>query len=118
LLHLVDIAPADENVEPAVEFQAIEAELGKFSDELASKPRWLVINKIDLLQPKVLAEARAALLDATGWQGPVFEISAATGKGTEMLAQAVMRELERMKAEAGTDGPAGSPGAEQRDTPN
>jgi GTP-binding protein len=102
LLHLVDIAPLDEAADPAEDFRSIENELGKFSDELAHKPRWLVINKIDLLPGDRLDAARAGLVERLDWRGPVFEISAATGTGTRELAQAVMRELEeldRRKAE-------------------
>ncbi len=99
LLHLVDIAPIDES-EPADSVAAIQRELAKFSAELANKPRWLVINKIDLLVEHDLATARSALLKNLDWHGPFFEISAATGRGTTELAQAVMRELERMKREA------------------
>jgi GTP-binding protein len=93
LLHLVDIAPI-EGSNPADVVQAIARELSNFSAELADKPRWLVINKIDLLTDEGLAEARRELLDALTWKGPVFEVSAATGAGTDALAQAVMRELE------------------------
>jgi len=93
LLHLVDIAPIDGS-DPAGAVKAIAAELGKFSSDLAAKPRWLVINKIDLLLPDELATVRQQLLEALGWDGPVFEVSAATGQGTEALAQAIMRELE------------------------
>lgn len=96
LLHLVDIAPIDDAANPADEFRAIEQELKKFSAELAEKPRWLVINKTDLMAADVLAEARDAMLAELDWTGPVFEISAATGAGTERLAQAVMREIEKM----------------------
>jgi len=93
LLHLVDIAPIDGS-NPAAVVKAIANELGNFSAELAEKPRWLVINKIDLLTDADVVEARRGLLDELDWEGPVFEVSAATGEGTEALAQAVMRELE------------------------
>ena len=93
LLHLVDIAPIDGS-KPAAAVKAIAAELGNYSEELAGKDRWLVINKIDLLSTDDLAAARDELLRELDWQGPVFEVSAATGTGTEALAQAVMRELE------------------------
>jgi GTP-binding protein len=93
LLHVVDIAPIDES-DPAEAARAIIAELGKFSEELAGKPRWLVINKIDLLAADDLAAARLHLIEALDWRGPVFEISAATGEGTEALAQAIVRRLE------------------------
>ena len=63
LLHLVDIAPIDPNVEPAHEVRAIARELSGFSVELAEKPRWLVINKTDLLSDDDLAVARDLLLE-------------------------------------------------------
>jgi len=94
LLHLVDIAPIDPDLNPADEVQAIAKELSNFSEDLADKPRWLVINKIDLLPADELAVAREKLLAALNWSGPVFEVSAATGEGTEALGQAIMRHLE------------------------
>ena len=100
LLHLVDIAPIDPDIDPANEVTAIAGELGKFAAELADKPRWLVINKIDLLSAEALAEARDALLAKLDWQGPVFEVSAATGAGTEALGQAVVQALELMRLDA------------------
>ena len=93
LLHVVDIAPIDGS-SPAEAVKAITSELGNYSEELAEKDRWLVINKIDLLSANDLAAARNNLLGELDWQGPVFEVSAATGEGTEALAQAVMRSLE------------------------
>lgn len=93
LLHVVDIAPIDGS-DPAANAKKIVVELGRFSDELAGKTRWLVINKIDLLDEETLAEARKRLLDALQWQGPVFEVSAVSGEGTRTLAQAIVRELE------------------------
>ena len=98
LLHLVDIAPIDGS-DPATVVKAIANELGNFSDELAEKKRWLVINKIDLLNAEDLDTAREKLLAALDWQGPVFEVSAATGEGTEALGQAVMRTLEEQLEE-------------------
>ena len=63
-------------------------------------PRWLVINKTDLVTSDVLAERHSKLLADLGWQGRVFEVSAATGAGTDELGQAVMRKLELIKEEA------------------
>lgn len=99
LLHLVDIAPIDPTANPADEVSAIAKELGNFSADLAEKTRWLVINKIDLLPADELALARQKLLSDLSWDGPVFEVSAATGQGTEALGQAIMRELEQEEAE-------------------
>ncbi|MFZ9040020.1 MAG: Obg family GTPase CgtA [Gammaproteobacteria bacterium] len=97
LLHLVDIAPMDPNVDPAAEVRAIANELGRFSKELADKPRWLVINKIDLLSEEDLPVARDMLLEALDWDGPVFEVSAATGAGTDALGHAVIQALEEFE---------------------
>lgn len=99
LLHLVDIAPPDPDADPASEVRAIAGELVKFSPDLADKPRWLVINKIDLLDESELDVARQALLDKLGWDGPVYDVSAATGAGTEALGYAVMQALEEMTKE-------------------
>jgi len=102
LLHLVDIAPMEEDASPAADFRAIQDELAKFSDDLPTKPRWLVINKIDLLADDQLAVARDQLLGELGWDGPVYEVSAVTGEGTETLGQAVMQYLDALAdSEAG-----------------
>ena len=103
LLHLVDIAPIDPATDPADEVNAIARELANYSEELANKPRWLVINKIDLLADDDQAAARVALLEKLQWQGPVFEVSAATGAGTEELGHAIMQELERRSEESDLD---------------
>jgi GTP-binding protein len=96
LLHLVDIAPID-GADPATVVKAIAKELQRFSADLADKPRWLVINKIDLLDEDDRAAARDKLLADLDWNGPVFEVSAATGEGTDALAQAIIRELEALQ---------------------
>jgi GTP-binding protein len=102
LLHLVDILPPDPDADPVRDARAIAAELKKFSRELAAKPRWLVINKSDLM-PEEDAEQRAAQI-ARGlrFRGRRFLISAATGRGTRELAEAVMQFLEQQAAEAKT----------------
>ena len=94
LLHLVDIAPLHEAASPAADFRGIQNELAKFSDDLGTKPRWLVINKIDLLAVDQLAAAKERLLGELGWDGPVYEVSAVSGEGTETLGQAVMQYLD------------------------
>ena len=87
LLHLVDIAPADEQVDPADEVLKITHEITKYAETLANKPRWLVINKTDLLSGSELAQRQQALLEKTQWQGKVYAISAHTGAGTTQLVQ-------------------------------
>src|ERR1700734_899889 len=95
LLHLVDLQPPDPDADPVRDARAIVGELRKFSKELAAKPRWLVINKRDLL-PDTEAEQRAAdIARRLRYRGPRFLISAATGRGTRELAEALMTFLEQ-----------------------
>src|SRR6202165_889094 len=83
LLHLVDIAPLDPEADPVRDARAIVQELKSFSKDLALKPRWLVLNKRDLL-PAAEAERRArTIVRALRHRGPQFLISGATGEGTE-----------------------------------
>jgi len=104
LLHVVDIAPVDPAADPADSVRALERELVSFSAELAGKTRWLVLNKIDLLDAGALSDVKKRLLERLDWQGPVFEVSAATGAGTRALGQAIMRELEaRKERKSGSD---------------
>ena len=95
LLHLIDIAPIDPAADPVKDARAIATELKKFSKDLAGKPRWLVLNKRDLL-PAEEAEARArSIARRLRFRGPQFLISGATGEGTRELAEAVMGFLEQ-----------------------
>ncbi len=97
LLHLVDIAPADASVDPAAEVKAIAAELRKYDSALARKPRWLVLNKIDLV-PQAERKRRAqALAKKLRWTKPWFLVSGATGEGTRELTYAVMEFLEKKR---------------------
>ncbi|HEX4618201.1 MAG TPA: GTPase, partial [Steroidobacteraceae bacterium] len=94
LLHLVDIAPLDPQADPVRDARALAAELRKFSRQLAAKPRWLVLNKRDLL-PQAEAEERAReIVRRLRYRGPQFLISGATGAGTRELCESVMRLLE------------------------
>jgi GTP-binding protein len=93
LLHVVDIAPFDEAVDPVAQAKAIAAELKKYDPALYAKPRWLVLNKLDM----VPAEERAArvkdFVKRMRYKGPVFEISALTREGCEHLVQAVYQQV-------------------------
>jgi GTP-binding protein len=97
LLHLIDIAPLDASVSPADAAFRVLAELDKYDQGLAGKERWLVLNKVDLVDGQTLAQRRAELLRELGWDGPVFEISALTGGGTERLIEALMNRLESLR---------------------
>jgi GTPase len=100
LLHLVDILPVDPAADPVRDARSIVAELGKFSEDLLAKPRWLVINKSDLL-PEDEARAKAiAIAQALKYRGPAFLISGVSRQGTSDLTEAVMRFLETAEAPA------------------
>ena len=94
LLHLVDIAPLDPAADPVRDARAIVAELKKFNTELLAKPRWLVLNKRDLLPPAEAEKRARAIVRALRYRGPHFLISGATGEGTKALCEAVMTALE------------------------
>src|SRR5882672_9601216 len=94
LLHLVDIAPLDPDADPVKDARAIVAELKKFGPGLAKKDRWLVLNKIDLLDPESAEKRGQEIVRRLRWKGPVYRISGATGQGTRELCQAVMVHLE------------------------
>jgi GTP-binding protein len=93
LLHLVDIAPLDES-DPSEAALSIVRELERFSPTLASRPRWLILNKVDLIEETLLAERKAAVLSALNWTGPVYEISALSREGTRRLSGDLMTYIE------------------------
>lgn len=102
LLHLVDIAPFDENVDPVYEAKAIVEELRKYDEALYNKPRWLVLNKIDMLPDA--DDVVKNFVKAYGWTGPVFAISAISGVGCKELTYAIMQHIEESRlAQTETD---------------
>lgn len=98
LLHLIDSNPYD-GTDPVDSFTAIEKELENYSDELANKERWLVINKIDLMDEERREEECQKIIEKLNWQGPVFKISAMHKEGTRDLCFAIMDyiDLKRKK---------------------
>ncbi|MGZ5082093.1 MAG: Obg family GTPase CgtA [Usitatibacter sp.] len=99
LLHLVDIAPFDEDADPAAEVKAIAAELKKYDPALVKKPRWLVVNKADLLDEAEAKKRAAALVKKLRWTKPWFLIAGIDGRGTRELTFAVMEFLETQRRE-------------------
>ena len=93
LLHLVDVAPIDGS-DPAEAACAVIRELERFSPTLAARPRWLVLNKIDLLSVAEIAACRERVVAALDWEGPVYEISAVSGQHTSALCGDLMSHLE------------------------
>ena len=117
LLHVVDLAPFDETTDTAAEALAIVNELRKYDEELYDKPRWLVLNKLDMLDEETAQQRIADLLAAIGWDYPapddrfefdmttprLFKISALTHEGTQELVQQInqyISEKKRLMAEA------------------
>jgi GTP-binding protein len=94
LLHLVDMAPFDDAVDPAAQAKAIVAELKKYDPALFAKPRWLVLNKMDMVPSEERALRVKAFLKAFKFKGPVFEISALNREGCESLVQAVFKHIQ------------------------
>jgi GTP-binding protein len=91
LLHIIDIAPFDPEADPVRDAKAIAAELKKYDEKLARKPRWLVFNKADLAPDA--DERIARILRALRWRRPWFKVSAIAGKGCDVVMKAVAREF-------------------------
>ena len=99
LLHLVDLAPFDENTDPADDARAIVEELRKYDESLFRKPRWLVLNKVDLIAPEERDERIQKFLSAytrlVSEPEKTFIISALTGEGGRALTFAIMDHVQR-----------------------
>ena len=117
LLHLVDVSPLDEGADPVKDAKAIVAELEKYDVELYRKPRWLVLNKADLLPEDKRDKTVKSFVRKLGWKGKTFTISALTGDGCRALVFAIMDYLDEQRktaedaaatetAAAGSSGPA------------
>ena len=97
LLHLVDIAPFDENIDPVADAVAIVNELRKYDEALVEKPRWLVLNKVDMIPEEDRKKVVADFVKKFKWEGPVFEISALTGLGCDKLCYALQDYLDSVR---------------------
>ena len=102
LLHLVDISPFDPDADPAKDAKAILKELKKYDEALYKKPRWLLINKIDLV-PEDEREARVAALLKSYKPKKHFVISAISGEGCREVTFAVMKHLEEKRSHEKAD---------------
>ncbi|HBH39841.1 MAG TPA: GTPase ObgE, partial [Curvibacter sp.] len=97
LLHVVDLAPFDDNVDPVAQAKAIVAELKKYDPALYDKPRWLVLNKLDVI-PAEEREARVKdFVKRFKYKGPVFQISALTHEGCAHLVKAVYEQVKKQQ---------------------
>lgn len=90
LLHMVDVSGAD----PVDDVRVLETELHKYNEDLFHKERWLVLNKVDLLPEQEVASRGRDIVERLGWGGPVFFISALTGKGCRELISQIQDRLD------------------------
>ena len=95
LLHIVDIAPLDNNIDPVCDAKAIMMELKKYDELLYQKPRWLVLNKVDMLTQDETKKVCMRFIHSLGWEGKSFIISAISGRGCRELTCAIMEHLEQ-----------------------
>ncbi len=96
LMHLVDVKPYESIESPVDSAKKIIKEIGKWSDDLANKPRWLVLNKVDRLEAEDnQQELCQAIVDELKWEGPVYQISALKSEGTRTLMFDIMAFLEK-----------------------
>ncbi len=125
LLHLLDVHSPDPDVDACAQAvrdaQAIAHELERYSPDLTAKPRWLVLNKLDMVEDPAAVQDRVCR--ELGWTGPVFGISALTGEGTQALTGALQSWLDEQQRNAhahdedprftrgGTDAAPGAPDA-------
>ena len=92
LLHIIDIAPFDDAIDPADEANAIVNELKKYSESLFHKPRWLILNKIDLTERADAIQDQ--LISKMKWTDKVFRISAINGNGCKELTYEIMKHIK------------------------
>ncbi|VAW58339.1 GTP-binding protein Obg [hydrothermal vent metagenome] len=96
LLHVIDIAPFDQ-VDPVESAQKILHELEKYNPAMLDEPRWLVLNKSDLLLEDEASAVCEDILQRMNWQGPYYKISAVQKVGTQTLIYDIMNHLEAQK---------------------
>lgn len=96
LFHVVDVMPTDET-DPVENVKAIANELGKYSEDLLKKERWLVLNKIDLLPPDEVDAVCKDIVKRLRWKGKVFQISGLAHEGIQELAKQAMSYIEEYR---------------------
>jgi len=98
LLHIIDCAPIDGS-DPVEQAHKLMAELTNYSAELATRERWIVLNKFDLIPDEEHESVRQDLIKRLEWTGPVYSISAIAAQGTLELCQQIMLRLEQEQEE-------------------
>ncbi|MBK9360310.1 MAG: GTPase ObgE [Rubrivivax sp.] len=100
LLHIVDLAPFDDSVDPVKQARAIVAELKKYDPALHAKPRWLVLNKLDMVPEEERAARVKEFVRRYRWKGPVFQISALARQGLQPLIEQIYLHVSKQHQEA------------------
>ena len=96
LLHLVDMAPWDETTPADAAVTAVK-ELRNFSETLGQQPRWLLLNKLDMVPEEEVEERCQSVIDALEWDGPVYRISALNKQGLTQLVHDLQEYLDERK---------------------
>ena len=96
LLHVIDLAPFDDT-DPVKQARAIVNELKIYDQELYNKPRWLVLNKLDMVPEEERVSRVLEFVRRYGWKGPVFQISALTRQGCEQLVHTIYKHVASMQ---------------------
>ncbi|MFZ2739540.1 MAG: GTPase ObgE [Burkholderiaceae bacterium] len=94
LLHVVDLVPFDDSVDPVAQAKGIVNELKKYDASLFEKPRWLVLNKLDMVSAEERVKLVKDFVKRSKFKGPVFEISALTREGCEPLVKAIYKHIQ------------------------
>ena len=99
LLHIIDLAPFDPDVDPVAEAKALVEELRKYDEDLYEKPRWIVLNKADLLDDEALEERIQQIEQGLGLteEDPLFIMSAATREGCQDLIKAIAETIDQQR---------------------
>jgi GTP-binding protein len=97
LLHIVDLAPFEDTVDPVKEAKALVNELKKYDESLVDKPRWLVLNKLDMVPDEERVKRVKSFIKRFAWKGPIFEISALNHHGCPELVNAIYQHLEQKR---------------------
>ena len=97
LFHLVDAADI-EGRDPIAQIRTITDELERFNPELAKRPRWLLLNKVDALDTQSVARLRERVVAELDWQGPIYTISAINPDSLRVLIDEAMDALEAESA--------------------
>jgi len=94
LLHIIDVHPLESDESAVDSAQKILAELKKYDESLYQKPRWLVLNKLDLLGEEQQSAVCEEIIKGLDWQGPVYRISALNRHGVDVLCNDIMNFME------------------------